>query len=145
MLSSATSHPSGKVRQRATPEGAIATLREGLEHFPEDVQLRYLLGRILRIQRRYDESLEALEALLRDHPDHGSAWVNAGRIRILRGDVERGKSDLRNALRFDRDNIEARFMIARLAFRRGDLETVETMIRQIQAVERTLGRGPRED
>lgn len=120
---------------------AIVVLREGQVFDPADSQIRYLLGRYLRVAGELEEAQGVLETLLEDHPDHGSAWANLGRVRTLRGDVDGGQVAFRHAIRFDPANIEARFMLARQAFREGDHDQVRAIIRQIEAVEKGLGRG----
>jgi len=127
------------------PDEALVQFREGLRLDPADSQLRYLLGRALRIHGRLDEAERVLQDLVRDVPTQGNAWTNLGRIRWKRGDDDGALEAFRTAIRVEPAIIEARFMLAKYAFRAGDLDTVEAMIRQIREIEAGLGRGPRRE
>lgn len=116
-------------------DDALAMFREGSAAFPDDAKLRHLLGRALRIRRDYEAARAVLEELIAADPKHGSAWVNLGRVRWRQGDPEGAAEAFRTALRVEPANIEARFMLARQALQRGDLDEVDRMIREIRRIE----------
>jgi len=112
----------------------------------ERANARFQYGRSLRRNGNLEEAERQLEAVVAgDRRDQGPAWVDLGRIREQRGLEDQAVSAFRRAIEVDTDNIEARFMLARRALRRGDDAELDRLIAEIQTIEATLGRGPRPD
>ncbi len=124
---------------------AIETLRTGLDLAPDDVEIRALLGKALRRAGALDEARSLLLEVIAARLDHGSAWVDLGRIRMAEGDERGAVTAFRRAIEVVPDNIEARFMLARRALREGRMEDADRLLEEIRQIESTLGRGPRED
>ena len=79
----------GKLLMRIDmPEEALRAYSEGLAFDPDDVELRYVHGRALRIGGDVEAAKAEHEALVRDHPDHAPAWTSLARARASLGDEE---------------------------------------------------------
>jgi apolipoprotein N-acyltransferase len=124
--------------------GAVEAFREASRLDPQDVQVRYRLNRAIWLSGAAEEAREGLEASVRDHPDHGPSWALLGRLRALSGDATGAEVAWQRALRADPSNIEARFMLARLALRAGKIGQARRWLREITTIEAGLGRGPSE-
>lgn len=134
------------------PAEAIEAFRSAVELEPNDIQLRYLLGRALRSlgdatgdEAAREEARSVLRAVVEDRPSHGNAWTNLGRLDLAAGNDEEAEIAFRTAVRVEPGIIEARFMMARTALRRGEHDVVRELIREIQRIEAGFGRGPARD
>ena len=123
-------------------EGAIAAYRNGLRLAPGDPELTFLLSRAYRIRGELDTSRALLEQVLEAVPGHGSAWANLGRVLMMSGDLAGASTALHRSVEVDPRNIEARFLLARMALRAGRTDEAAQWLREILAIEETLGRGP---
>jgi apolipoprotein N-acyltransferase len=136
----------GKLRIKIGDRAAgIEALRRGLELEPDDAEMMFVLGNALRLEGHPDEAEALLLRVLDVRLDHGSAWVKLGLIRQSRGDVDRARSAFLRAIDVDPDNVEARFMLAREALYERRLDEFDRLLAEIQSIEATLGRGPRDD
>jgi apolipoprotein N-acyltransferase len=120
---------------------AIEAYRAGVALAPVDVDLRFRLGRALRMTAQWEESRTWLQDVLNDDPQHGQAWTNLGRVYLGLGEIESGKNALRKAITIDRANVEARFQLAKLALQAGDREEARRWVDEIRRVESGFGRG----
>lgn len=124
--------------------GAVEAFREANRLDPLDVQVWYRLNRARWLSGAVDEAREGLEASVRDRPDHGPSWALLGRLRAASGDATGAEVAWQRALRADPSNIEARFMLARIALRAGRVGEARRWLREISTIEAGLGRGPAE-
>jgi apolipoprotein N-acyltransferase len=122
---------------------AIEMYRRAVQLDPGDVRLRYLLGRTLRAGGKIDEARSLLESVVVTDTRHAQAWVHLGRIYLDSGETAAAKAAFRSAAAADPGNLEGRLMLARLALREGRREAAMRWLQEIQAIEATLGRGPR--
>ncbi len=134
----------GSLRMRLDDHaGALAAYRAGLEHEPRHVELRFLLGRTLRIENRLDEAREVLEGVLRDDPRHADVWANLGRIYLGQGKPDAARTALLQAIAFNPRAVEPRYLLTKMALAEGDRARAEALVREIRAIEDTfVGRGP---
>jgi len=133
----------GGLRMRARDyAGAIAAFESALSIDPGMVQARYLLGRALRLAGRHEAARAQLERVLARDPGHAGAWTNLAMVLEARGEAEASERALLEGARVDPQNLESRFLLARRAMRAEDFKTAARLIREIRAVEDTLGRGP---
>jgi apolipoprotein N-acyltransferase len=120
---------------------AIDTYRQGVALSPTDVDLRFRLGRSLRMTAQWDEAQAVLQSVLNDDPSHGQAWTNLGRVYLGRGEIESGENALRRAITLEPTNIEARYQLVKLALRSGEREEARRLLDEIQRIEAGRGRG----
>jgi apolipoprotein N-acyltransferase len=124
--------------------GAVEAFSEAQRLDPRDAQVRYRLNRARWLSGAAAEAREGLEASVREHPDHGPSWALLGRLRATAGDATGAEVAWQRALRADSANIEARFMLARVALRAGRIGEARRWLREISTIEAGLGRGPAE-
>ena len=126
-------------------ERAIETFREGLGALPRVTTLPFLYGRALMMHGELEESRKVLAAVLAKDPTNGPAWDSLGRVYLATGENPAAVAAFRRALEVDPADVEARYQLARIAIRRGDTEEAHRLLREIEEIETTLGRGPREE
>jgi tetratricopeptide (TPR) repeat protein len=114
---------------------ALAAYDLALAAAPGDVDIRYLHARALWLTGRAHDAEREIDALLAADPGFGAAWAVKGRLRDAASDGPGAKSAFEAALRFDPDNIEARFMLARRAIAGADLDQAKRWLAEIGALE----------
>jgi tetratricopeptide (TPR) repeat protein len=117
------------------------TIRLGLD----EPRLRSRLAGTIRAQGRNEEAIRILEPAVAEHAGFSPAWVELGRARLGLGDRAGAVTAFEKAIETEPSAVEARFMLAKLAFREGRNDDAERYAREIASIEATLGRGPRED
>ncbi len=115
------------------PDDAVRTLRAGTAIAPDDLRLRYLLGRALWLAGDLGEGERVLSALVADHLEEASAWTVLAWIGLMRGDQDAAESCLRKALALRPVPSEARYLASKLALRRHDWDAVEGHITALRA------------
>jgi len=120
---------------------AIDTYRRGVALSPTDVDLRFRLGRALRMTAQWEEAQTVLQAVINDDPSHGQAWTNLGRVYLGRGETEPGRNALLRAIALEATNIEARYQLVKLALREGDRAEAARLVAEIHRIEASYGRG----
>jgi tetratricopeptide (TPR) repeat protein len=79
-------------------DAAIATLRSGVAHVSENVELYFLLARLHKQANRPEECLSALEEAVRSGSDHTEALYALGVERLVRGEAARALEPLERLL-----------------------------------------------
>ena len=92
----------------------IAMLRTVLDEYPEHVDLRYNLARLLVEQGELQTAREQLEQVLALRSTHAKAWRLMARIADKEGDPERAISAYLKALSVDPDQSQSRGAVAEL-------------------------------
>lgn len=125
---------------------------EAEEQYREAIRLgvgepgvRARLGRTLRAQGRNEEAIQILEQVVAERPGLALAWLEIGRAHLHLGNPQRAEEAFRRAAEVDPKDIEARFMLAKLALRAERFDDAQRLTAEIRSIEATLGRGPRED
>ncbi len=113
------------------PDESVELLRSGLSRHPDHGPLRLALSRVLRERRDFEEAERIVAPLLFEEPNRAAAWSELGWIRLVRGDEAGAEEALRTAESLESAPTEARYLLAKLALRRGDMATFESMIREI--------------
>ncbi len=113
------------------PEGALDAYGRALAQEPDDPQMRYLHARALWLTGNAAEAEREIDGLLADHSEFGAAWAVKGRLRELAGDEAGAVDAFRAAVRGDRDNVEARFMLARRALAAKDFGSAKRWLAEI--------------
>lgn len=126
-------------------DGAIETFDEGLRTMPRTTTLHYLMGRALLQRRELAQARIHIEAALADDHRSAPAWTTLGRVYMELDDPDAARYAFLRAVVLDDKDVEARFHLARMALRAGDLAEAHRLVGVIQEVEATLGRGPREE
>lgn len=126
-------------------EAAAAAFRGGLALDPGNPRLRYSLAETLRRQGKLQAGRALLEGLLQERDADAAAWALLGQVLYEQGKPEEAREASSTCLQLDPDNIPARFMLAKLAMRAGDLDSYRGHLQRIVEVEATLGRGPRQE
>lgn len=126
----------GTLRMRMEdPSGALEAYGRALELSPGDAQIRYLHARGLWLAGRLADAEREIDGLIADHPDHGAGWAVKGRLREAAGDEAGAVAAYRSALGGDRENVEARFMLARRALAAQDFDQAKRWLREIWALD----------
>ena len=125
------------------PEEALDAYGLALAQEPGDPQVRYLHARALWLTGSTAEAEREIDGLLTDHAELGAAWAVKGRLRELAGDEAGAVDAFRAALRGDRDNVEARFMLARRALAAKDFDLAKRWLAEILELDARGGAGRR--
>lgn len=113
------------------PKEALDAYGRALAQEPGDAQVRYLHARALWLTGNAADAEREIDALLADHAEFGAAWAVKGRLRELAGDEAGAVDAFQAALRGDRDNVEARFMLARRALAAKDFDRAKQWLAEI--------------
>ncbi len=80
-------------------EDALRSLDESLKRHPADPQLRFLYGVVLAEARRTDDAITVFEQLTQDFPELPEPHNNLAVMLAARGDLDRARAALENAVR----------------------------------------------
>jgi Flp pilus assembly protein TadD len=83
--------------------GAASAIDRHLAAKPADERARFLRGVILSEQGRTDEAFAVFFALTQDHPELAEPYNNIAVIYAARGELERARDALQNAIRANPD------------------------------------------
>ncbi|HEX2252232.1 MAG TPA: tetratricopeptide repeat protein [Thermoanaerobaculia bacterium] len=97
----------------------LAELRRRWETEP-DSRVFLQLAEEYRRRERYREAAEVLESGLASHPNHVSAHVALGRVRLALGDADGAAASLERALGFDATNLVANKALVEAHLARGE-------------------------
>lgn len=106
--------------------GVVAACQDALADDPEDVHLRLLRARALMALRRDAEAQTEISECLRLEPRFGAAYRLLGELAARRDEIASAKIFLREALRLDPGDAEAREW----------LEVVHAMVRSTAAADK---------
>ncbi len=106
--------------------GVVAACQDALADNPEDVALRLLRARALMALRRDAEAQTEISECLRLEPRYGAAYRVLGELAARRDETASAKIFLREALRLDPDDEEARAWLG----------VVEAMVRSTAAADK---------
>lgn len=81
------------------PQAALASLETALKRHPRDPQLRFLYGVVLAEQNRADDAIGVFEQLTQDFPELPEPHNNLAVMLAGRGELDRARSALENAVR----------------------------------------------
>ena len=117
----------GEYQQRGEWDAAFAETQATVRiypDFPEQLRLQGVaendfrilnLALELRSTGDDDDALEFLNLVIRRSPKFSLAWSNRAFVRYRRGEIALARDDARNALQLDSSNIQARYLLNRLA------------------------------
>jgi len=117
----------GEYQQRGEWDAAFAETQATVRiypDFPEQLRLQGVaendfrilnLALQLRSTKDDDDALEFLNLVIRRSPKFSLAWSNRAFVRYRRGEIALARDDARNALQLDSSNIQARYLLNRLA------------------------------
>lgn len=81
------------------PAAAVRVLEEAIRNAPAEPRLRFSLASLYQSQQQWDQAFAALEALLKQDPDHWDALYQVGRTAALSGKrADRGEECLKRYL-----------------------------------------------
>lgn len=81
------------------PQEALQALDLALAASPRDAQLRFLYGVILVERKRVSEALDVFQQLTEDFPEIPEPYNNLAVLYAQRGDLDRARAALENAVR----------------------------------------------
>lgn len=100
-------------------EEALSHLAELRKRLPNHPEVGVQWARALALQGRTAESLFALDACLREHPNHPAALAERGQLALLAGDEAAAERDLARAAGLDPGNLVIRSQYALVLARNG--------------------------
>jgi len=86
-----------------TPEASKELWAE-LENYPRDYLANYMLGFVLSLERKYDESNVHLKLAAEVTPNTPEPWLYLGLNAFAKGDLKAAEGDLRKAIEFTGEN-----------------------------------------
>ena len=120
-------------------DGALETLRRGVQQFPEDSYLHYLLGYTLEkslatADDRASASARAAGAFQRSmelNPRFADNYYRLGKIQV-ESEPEKAARNFETAIRLDPTNDAAKYQLARLHLKTGQREEGSQLMREIR-------------
>lgn len=103
-----------RVLEARGDDGAIDALRSSIEHAPDFLDARVLLGRTLRLNGQADEALDHLLYAIRLNNNHAAARFELALVYEALERVADAENEYRMVLRLDPDNEEAASRLRRL-------------------------------
>jgi YaiO family outer membrane protein len=85
---------------------AESQIRELLGKNPENLQIKYMLARNLRLQTKYDHSIAILNTLLNDDPDNVDFLASRGSVWRYLYQIDKAKGDYERALAIEPDRVD---------------------------------------
>jgi tetratricopeptide (TPR) repeat protein len=86
---------------RQSPSTAIDSLNDFVERHPTARDARLTLARLLIAEKRYDESRQQFNRLLKDYPDNPDVIYPVAMLALQQGDAETGRRQLEKLLQTD--------------------------------------------
>lgn len=88
-----------RLAREGKPEAALSSLEASLKIHPRDPQLRFLYGVVMAEQKRTDDAIAVFEQLTQDYPELPEPHNNLAVVLAGRGDLDRARTALENAVR----------------------------------------------
>jgi protein O-GlcNAc transferase len=120
---------------RGERDGSIDAARRAAALSPEDPQIRYNLGNLLRLSGRLADAQSAYRAALALRPHHADAWMNLGVTLKELGRAEEAVPCYRRALTLDPENSGALSNLAIILWHLGELEEAEFLFHRAIALD----------
>lgn len=100
---------------------AFAVLAEAEEHYPDQPQIAYLVGKYTAEKKSPRDGIKKLEEVLERFPDHLSSLLELGNIYLKPGDTRRATPFFRKAMELAPENPSCYISMGALNQRKGDL------------------------
>ncbi len=101
---------------------ALTELKELVEQFPENRELRMGYGRLLVGQQQFDEAIAQFEQILETHPQEGDALFALGILNTQREEFAAAEGYFQRLLVLDERRVQALLELGRLAEQQGEVE-----------------------
>lgn len=88
-----------KLQASRRPEEALRAARRAIKKYPNNTQLRFLLGVTLSDANKPAEAISVFEALNRDHPELAEPYNNLAVLHAANGDLDAARDALIAAIR----------------------------------------------
>jgi Flp pilus assembly protein TadD len=88
-----------KLQASRKPEEALRAARRAIRKYPNNTQLRFLLGVTLADANKPSEAISVFEALNRDHPELAEPYNNLAVLHAANGDLDAARDSLVAAIR----------------------------------------------
>lgn len=88
-----------KLQASRKPEEALRAARRAIKQYPNNTQLRFLLGVTLSDADKPAEAISVFEALNRDHPELAEPYNNLAVLHAANGDLDAARDALVAAIR----------------------------------------------
>ncbi len=99
---------------------------EILKSNPKDVEGLIARGRILIVQKKGSDAMQALNTAVKSEPDNAAAHYFLALAADLTGDTTRRETELREAVRLRPDFSEAQAALGSIALQKGDWDTLSS-------------------
>lgn len=110
----------------------FVALRRLEPRLPEVLPLYLSIAERLADNGRYFDAIACNEAILRQHPGFGAAFINLGKIAVSLGEIERGIEHFQSAMRADPNNILASVWYSQTLLMKGDWNGAQRECSRVQ-------------
>jgi tetratricopeptide (TPR) repeat protein len=112
-----------QIRQKASSDGAIASLRAYLNKYPNSRDVRLGYARLLVGEKRFSEARDEFQRLLADFPGNSDVVYSVALLSLQLNDYSLAEQNLRRLLDMDfRDKDSARLYLGQIAEEQNKLE-----------------------
>ena len=115
---------------RGSTDQAMSRAMEALTLRPGNPLAENLLGLALFARRRFRESRDIFEGLVRRHPDIASLRINAGLTALRTDGAKRAADHFRHVLKLEPDHRRALAYLALLSFKSGDRAKTRSLLQK---------------
>ncbi len=134
MAEEATTATVGEMLAGGRAHEALAVARQAVAQRPSDPSWLHVLAVALHLTGSNEEAAGVLLRSLQLAPGDALAWNSYAAIHTARADFGSAERALREALRLKDDYFEARFNLALVLRRRGDLEGAAAQIKRVRSM-----------
>ena len=114
---------------------ALAIINNGLDRYPDDVQLLLAKARVLSYTNNYLESLSATNAILTTYPGYTEAALLAARVNFYLEEYSRSRRLFNQVLTREPDNLEALLGLHDVELASDNRENARTLLDHAESVD----------
>ncbi|MFZ7107510.1 MAG: tetratricopeptide repeat protein, partial [Bacteroidota bacterium] len=123
-------------RETGLKEAAATAFRRAIRLLPLQLDFRNELASVLIDLGKFGEAREQLEFVLRENPEHLSAWVNLGFLSLSAlHDLKAAERCYRTALALEPDHVQALINLAGTQVLSGDVHAAKRLLQRALVLE----------
>lgn len=116
---------------RGQADKAKALTQDLIKDAPNSAMIPYFQGRDELLDSNFPKALEFFKQSIVNAPNFAPAFKSTGILELTMGHVKEGIQHLEQALNIDKNNIEARYALARVKLNQNDIETAKLHVTKI--------------